>query len=322
MHVCRLLGPLDVVAGRYAHRLPFLKVQPHSLARARAQAPAVLVVGHQHSLLPGPDRGTYGAQAKSQLRQQHSQNVIRLAEETQGHLPVLRCLLQVQDHSAQATAHRWNHLETLVSWKRYRLCQAVILFLGVLIALAETYLNAFFCYRRDQALKTSRSPKRDPGTWCQNARRRRWKQQRSVSSLRGDLVGVETAQARAKDQAEVSRLCIFPHPWIRLVVEGATILHHWIARVVPTAVDLIDALLREASLLWEAIMVLLDPAMKQALSPQKSQGMMCKGWRGCTRVVLPSHGVLTGKGRLANHGGGDAGTGVGHSLPGQLDELG
>ena len=79
-------------------------------------------------------------------------------------------------------------------------------------------------------------------------------------------------------------------------------------------------------------MVLLDPAMKQALSPldfahrgilglcfpfysfysksrrdsQKSQGMMCKGWRGCTRVVLPSHGVLTGKGRLANHGGGDA----------------
>ena len=40
----------------------------------------------------------------------------------------------------------------------------------------------------------------------------------------------------------------------------------WIARIVPAAMNLIDALLREARLLWQPIVILLHPAVEETLT--------------------------------------------------------
>ena len=59
-------------------------------------------------------------------------------------------------------------------------------------------------------------------------------------------------------------------------MEGAVILDHRVRGVKPGPVDLVDLLLGKPSLLGQAIVVLLHPAVDEPLPPQVAQYVVCR----------------------------------------------
>jgi hypothetical protein len=57
--------------------------------------------------------------------------------------------------------------------------------------------------------------------------------------------------------------------------------------------DLVDALLRASSLLGQAIVILLNPRVHEALATQKSKGMVCESRLRLHLVGLPANLVLS-----------------------------
>eukprot|EP00438_Fugacium_kawagutii_P005755 Skav227243 [mRNA] locus=scaffold2789:181623:184593:- [translate_table: standard] len=105
-------------------------------------------------------------------------------------------------------------------------------------------------------------------------------------------------------------------------MQCATVLHHRVPRIVPTPMDFVDALLREARLLWKTIMVLLHPTMQQAFASKEAECVMSKGGRCCPGIAFPSHCVLSTQGCLANDCSRNACTRVCDSLSGDRHQPG
>ena len=88
--------------------------------------------------------------------------------------------------------------------------------------------------------------------------------QRSPGGPAGHSVRVEATEAGPHHHHQVSRLLGLPDLLVEVVPQVPVIANHRVGGVVPGAVDLHNVLLWPASLLREAVVVLLDPGVDQS----------------------------------------------------------
>ena len=100
------------------------------------------------------------------------------------------------------------------------------------------------------------------------------------------------------------------HPREGPGVQGAVVLDYGVRGIEPRAVDLVDLLLGESRLLGQAVVVLLHPAVDDALPPQVAQDEVRQRRALVLGVGFRRSGAAPR--RLAHHAGADSGAGVEH----------